>query len=286
MSARLIARSSKGGFTLIELLVVIAIIAVLIGMLLPALGRARAAGRAVACLSNQRQIGTALMLYANQYKEWIPRESGNSEGNQLLGNRIPQIPAWFRAWNPATERADFNISWPFSLRPFLDPMATSSDDFGGIADRFKNAPYYRDPGRPPDDHPIHYVSNGMRFTRLFGTQPIADETYCKPPVQLSRLTRTSQVLYLTCFADDPGNLRSANYQATAQSDLHLSIYYDIRRVTNINGPEAGGDPTLWRRTAPKRHANGANATYMDGHGAPIRGDALLDVRTWDDGDYR
>ena len=63
-------------FTLIELLVVIAIIALLIGILLPAIGRARDTARGVICQTNIRQIATAALLYAGDYRGNFPTNVG------------------------------------------------------------------------------------------------------------------------------------------------------------------------------------------------------------------
>jgi prepilin-type N-terminal cleavage/methylation domain-containing protein/prepilin-type processing-associated H-X9-DG protein len=94
-------------FTLIELLVVIAIIAILAAILFPVFAQAREKARAIACLSNCKQIGLAVMQYTQDYDEMYPCNSWDTPpiGTAETDNRDPN----FRT----------AMNWPFKIQPYL-----------------------------------------------------------------------------------------------------------------------------------------------------------------------
>ncbi|KPK42681.1 MAG: hypothetical protein AMJ78_01705 [Omnitrophica WOR_2 bacterium SM23_29] len=84
--------SAKKGFTLIELLVVMAIIIILAGLLMPALGRAREQARRTTCISNLKQLGSALALYSADYNEAYPAAIGSLYPNYVDDVNVYDCP--------------------------------------------------------------------------------------------------------------------------------------------------------------------------------------------------
>jgi len=122
------AKRSDGGFTLIELLVVIAIIAILAAILFPVFARAKESARRTKCLSNLRQLGTALSMYANDNKDFYPPA------------RLAHWP--FGDWN---ESSYSDYSHRMGLRA-LNAYVTDYHVFTCPSNNFFKTPPYWQPG--------------------------------------------------------------------------------------------------------------------------------------------
>ena len=114
-------------FTLIELLVVIAIIAILASMLMPALQKAREAGKSSNCKNNLKQIGMGFQFYADAFDKWIIRHSKNWGKNQEGVAALSRWNGYFLQQNWAVKN---NFLCPSLTNAGTHPQDEQYDDLG------------------------------------------------------------------------------------------------------------------------------------------------------------
>ncbi|MCZ7637068.1 MAG: type II secretion system GspH family protein [Verrucomicrobia bacterium] len=108
-------RRGARGFTLIELLVVIAIIAILAGMLLPALARAKSKAQGIACISNNKQLMLAIQLYVGDFQDRYPNNftipgTEDAINTGRFNNWVNNVMTW-GAGTSVADRSNTNVLW-------------------------------------------------------------------------------------------------------------------------------------------------------------------------------
>lgn len=138
---------SRRAFTLVELLVVISIIAMLIALLLPALGTARRSAQAVVCMSQLRQIGQATHVYAQEHKQLLPRSTHSYLAHGVkpwgyalspylgYGNIAGPGPRWDSLFNglyrcPSDDRLE---TWSYGKNTWFELTAGETGEIEGTA---------------------------------------------------------------------------------------------------------------------------------------------------------
>jgi prepilin-type N-terminal cleavage/methylation domain-containing protein/prepilin-type processing-associated H-X9-DG protein len=225
----------RSGFTLIELLVVIAIIAILMAILMPALERVREQARGVACMSNQKTIGMAYVMYADE-------NDSSMCGGMARYAPTDGVPPW------VMPPLDYQGNGSFSQMP--SGPVTLEQRKNGLREGVL-FPYIRDVGAyhcPGDDRIRRGTSNGRELQHLLY------RSYSLPDF-LRATART-----------DPKKL--TDFTSPATKMLFVEEIYDAPGVNpNVDGWSYNpGTNSLWDPLG-LYHSDSCTFSFMDGHAA-------------------
>ncbi len=245
-------RRLKPGFTLIELLVVIAIIALLMGVLLPALGRARKLAQRTVCLTNVRRLALSIRIYADSYDGKLPPDRLRKATAYIeVGPYKRYMPRWI--WF-------LNEGMGFVINPH---QYETEEEFNTALEMDND--YYMCPSLKHYEFArnIRNGAYGYNFQYLGNTRANPAGTgYANYPVRLSQIKAPAQTVV---FCDSRGANIPHGLHAYLVDPPKMALSKGARHFAPKN-PLLG---PLKYSPADARHAGTANVAFLDGHAASI-----------------
>lgn len=240
-------------FTLIELLVVIAIIAILAAMLLPALAKAKDKALATACLSNTRQIGLGVLMYAGDSQDYFPQVSPWwTAGPYQNKAGLPCGGEWFRS-----DRVTPNTIAPMLIQYLPNNLAWTCPK------RKRGLSYVTASGLQSGDPSITgFLSYGFNEIGVFGGYDPSTGlmTGNLEKIKSSNVQKPSDLVAIcdVSGSNDPSQINGAADAAWLDT-VWAGNSGPTAPVTGFNGRV---------QTAYAKHNNRINVIYVDGHAAP------------------